>query len=113
SLADARGSDFWLPRLLASLASSTSVITTFHEPAERGTVNAVERSSGEGDIPFVAGPGIGSPPVSGRSPWTGDRDNAAADSPGFHVVRPAVVNGHAGGSRRTKNAQRQTRFRLR
>src|SRR5439155_307671 len=49
------------------------IIIPFHEPAAGGAleVDAVEGAVAQGDVPFVARPGGGGPPIAGDAPGSG------------------------------------------
>src|ERR1035441_3062317 len=59
-----------------------SVIAALDEPAARLAADAVERAIAEGDVPFVARPGGGGPPIARSAPGAGEFQDLAADAIG-------------------------------
>ncbi len=59
-------------------------------------VNAVERAVVEGDVPFLAGPGRGGPPVAGGFPGAGVLEDVAADARGGEVLGSELYKLHFG-----------------
>src|ERR1035438_8639947 len=62
------------------LSPGLLVITSFHEPASYLAIDAVEGAIGKRDVPFIARPGVGGPPVAGGAPGAGAFENAAANA---------------------------------
>ena len=59
-----------------------SVITAFYKPAVGGAVETVESSVGKSDVPFVAEPGVGRPPVAGLAVFRCRRRDRRAEDIG-------------------------------
>src|SRR5947208_3649186 len=88
-------------------SSTKLVIAAFYEPASRLAVDAIQRSVGEGDVPFVARPGIDGPPVAGGTPGAGEVEDLPADAVGGDELRLAGSDRHARGPRRSEHAERK------
>ena len=84
------------------------VITALHEPAGGFAVDAVEGAIGKRDVPLVAVPGVGSPPVAVGAPGTGQIEHFAADAIGHDEAGPATSDGDTGGAPRAEEAQGET-----
>src|ERR1035437_5341311 len=82
-----------------------SVIAAFHEPAARAAVEAVKNAVGEGHVPFVAGPGVGSPPVARSAPRPGQFQDFPANAIGRHEAGMSRSQRHTGKSRWAKHPQ--------
>src|ERR1035438_9654476 len=80
------------------------VITSFHEPASYLAVDAVEGAIGKRDVPFVARPGVGGPPVAGGAPGAGAFENAAANAFGGEEAGLTGSQGDAGHAGRSIHA---------
>src|SRR5450759_5375538 len=107
-LPNGRGSDWTCEASIGAATvreRSLSVITAFHEPAGGLAVDAVERAIGERDVPLVALPGVGSPPVAGGAPGTGEIEDFAADAFGHDEAGLAGSDGDTGGAPRPEEAQ--------
>src|ERR1019366_5622103 len=81
------------------------VITALHEPACGFAVDAVERAIGKRDVPLVAVPGVGSPPVARGAPGTCQIEDFAADAIGHDEAGLATSDGDTGGAPRAEEAQ--------
>jgi len=68
----------------ALAATQPSVIAPLDKPSLWVAIQPVERAIGKRDVPFVALPGIGSPPVSRSAPRAGEFDYPAANALGGH-----------------------------
>src|SRR5690348_7587209 len=80
-----------------------SVIAALDKPSGRRAIDTVQRAIAQGDIPFIALPGIDRPPVAGGAPGPRELKNTAADTGGGHECRPAGIDRDAGGARRAKD----------
>src|ERR1035438_7470347 len=78
------------------LSPGLLVITSFHEPASYLAIDAVESAIGKRDVPFVARPRVGCPPVAGGAPGAGAFENAAANAFGGEEAGLAGSQGDAG-----------------
>src|ERR1035437_10611259 len=83
------------------------VIAAFHKPTSRLAVEAVDGAVAEGDVPFVARPEAGAPPVARRAPGAGQIQPLAANPIGDDESRPAGSHGDARGAGRTEDAEGQ------
>src|ERR1035438_9054815 len=92
----------------SSVAIFLLVITALHEPAGGFAIDAVERAIGKRDVPLVAVPGVGSPPVAGSAPGTGQIEDFAADAIGHDEAGQAASDGNTGGAPRAEEAQGET-----
>src|ERR1035441_9628747 len=89
----------------SSVAIFLLVITALHEPAGGFAVDAVEGAIGKRDVPLVAVPGVGSPPVAVGAPGTGQIEDFAADTIGHYEAGLATSDGDTGGAPRAEEAQ--------
>src|SRR5471030_748270 len=83
------------------------VITALHKPAARFAIDAIERAVREGNVPFIARPGIGSPPVAGHAPWPGIVQHFAANTLGRDETGMARGERYLRRPRRAKHAERK------
>src|ERR1035441_5135787 len=89
----------------SSVAIFLLVITALHEPAGGFAVDAVEGAIGKRDVPLVAVPGVGSPPVARGAPGTCQIEHLAADAIGHDEAGLATSDGDTGGAPRAEEAQ--------
>src|SRR5439155_18718266 len=82
----------------------TSIVATLHIPAAARVIaaEAIQRAILECDIPFIARPGIGSPPITGSAPGSGHMTDFAADALGQDEDRLTIVDLHASMMRRAE-----------
>ena len=102
-------SPFFLRVLHVSVVNTMPVlvIAPLHEPPRGAAVEAVKDAVGEGNVPFVARPGVGGPPVAGGAPGAGTVQYFAADGFGGNEAGMAFGQGDARGTRGTEQAQGQ------
>src|SRR5476649_833307 len=83
------------------------VITALHKPAARLAIDAIERAVRERNVPFIARPGIGSPPVARHAPWSGIVQHFAANTLGRDETGMARGERYLRRPRRAKHAERK------
>src|SRR5450432_2523992 len=83
------------------------VITALHKPAARFAIDTIERAVRERNVPFIARPGIGSPPVARHAPWPGIVQHFAANTLGRDETGMARGERYLRRPRRAKHAERK------
>src|ERR1044071_2483601 len=82
-----------------------SVIAALHEPTTRPAIQPVQRAIGKRDVPFVAHPRVGGPPVTRAAPRSGKFQHLAANTLGRDKPRLSGSQRHARHPWRPKNPQ--------